>query len=175
LNSFVFFVLFVLVVMPSRNFSGGQDLAPQTFNFGPRPASGANRPKKLSENEASAAFRTGNVAVVKKEHLAFNNHTVGAGANAKKLDEDNETLKVKHVDPKISAMIQRVRQQKGLKQDELARLINERPSIVTEYENGKAIPNEQVLVRLEKALGIYLRGTKAGQPREDKKPAPKQA
>lgn len=158
--------------MPARNVSGGQDLAPQTFNFGPRPTSAGSRPKKLNESEANAAFRSGNVVVMKKEHLAANQQHAGPGANAKKLDEDTETLKVKHIDPKVSAMIQRVRQQKGLKQDELARLINERPSIVTEYENGKAIPSEQVLVRLEKALGVYLRGAKAGQPREDKKPAP---
>lgn len=161
--------------MPSRNVSGGQDLAPQSFNFGPRPTSAASRPKNLSERDASAAFRSGNVVVAKREHPTGNHHNVGPGANAKKLDEDSETLKVNRVDFKVSALIQRVRQQKGLKQDELARLINERASIVTEYENGKAVPNEQVLVRLEKALGVYLRGAKAGEPREDKKPAPKPA
>jgi putative transcription factor len=161
--------------MPSRAVSGGQDLSPQSFNFGPRPTSAMSRPKNLSEREANDAFRSGAVAVGKREHAVGNHHHVGPGANAKKLDEDTESLKVNRVDFKVSALIQRVRQQKGLKQDELARLINERASIVTEYENGKAVPNEQVLVRLEKALGVYLRGAKAGEPREDKKPAPKKA
>lgn len=161
--------------MPSRSVAGGHDLAPQTFNFGPRPTSAGSRPKNLSEKEANAAMRQGQVEIVKKEHLSFNHHSAGPGANAKKLDEDHETLKVKTIDRNISAMIQRVRQQKEWKQEDLAKAINEQKSVVTEYENGKAIPNEQVLVRMEKALGVHLRGVKAGQPREDAKPAPKPA
>ena len=162
--------------MPSRSVNGGQDLAPQTFNFGPRPTSAASKPKKLNEHEANLAIqRGGGVVIQKKEHTVGNHQHAGPGANAKKLDEDSETLKVKHVDPKVSAMIQRVRQQKNWKQEDLAREISKRVSVVTEYENGKAIPNEQVLVKMEKALGMYLRGVKAGQPREDKKPQPKQA
>lgn len=162
--------------MPSRQFSGGQDLAPQTFNFGPRPTSAGSRPKKLSEHEASQAIQSGaRVVIQKKEHYPGNHQHAGPGANAKKLDEDFENLKVKHIAPQVSAMIQRVRQQLNWKQEDLARAISERTSVVTEYENGKAIPNEQVLVRMEKALGVYLRGVKAGQPREDKKPQPKPA
>lgn len=162
--------------MPSRAVSGGQDLAPQSFNFGPRPTSAGTRPKKLSEHEANAALQRGaQVVIQKREHTTGNHHSVGPGANAKKLDDDNENLKVKHIAPQVSALIQRCRQQKNWKQEDLAREINERTSVVTEYENGKAIPSEPVLVRMEKALGVYLRGAKAGQPREDKKPQPKAA
>lgn len=156
--------------------ASGHDLAPQSFNFGPRPTSAGTKPKKLSEQETNAALQRGSqVLIQKRDHAVGNHHSAGPGANAKKLDEDTETLKIKHIAPQVSALIQRCRQQKNWKQEDLAREISERTSIVTEYENGKAIPNEQILVRMEKALGVYLRGAKAGQPREDKKPQPKAA
>ena len=41
-------------------------------------------------------------------------------------------------------------------QKELATKINERPQVIQEYENGKAIPNPQTLTKLDKALGIHL-------------------
>lgn len=46
-------------------------------------------------------------------------------------------------------------------QADLARLINERPQIIQEYESGKAIPNGAILSKLDKALGTHLpRGKK---------------
>ena len=37
---------------------------------------------------------------------------------------------------------------------------------MNEYESGKAIPNQQVLGKMEKALGIKLRGKDIGSPLE---------
>ena len=34
--------------------------------------------------------------------------------------------------------------------------INEKPQVVNEYESGRAIPNNQVMGKLERALGEYL-------------------
>lgn len=34
--------------------------------------------------------------------------------------------------------------------------INEKPQVVNDYEAGKAIPNQQVLSKLERALGIVF-------------------
>jgi len=45
---------------------------------------------------------------------------------------------------------------KKLSQAQLATLINEKSQIIAEYESGKAIPNGQILVKLDKALGIHL-------------------
>lgn len=42
--------------------------------------------------------------------------------------------------------------------------MNEKVEVVREYENGKAIPNQQVLTKLERALGVKLRGKDIGQP-----------
>lgn len=40
----------------------------------------------------------------------------------------------------------------------LLQLINEKPQIIQEYESGKAIPNNQIIVKLERVLGVKLRG-----------------
>lgn len=46
----------------------------------------------------------------------------------------------------LGKAIQQARQKKGLTQAKLAQSINEKPQIVNQYENGKAIPNGQVCV-----------------------------
>ena len=47
---------------------------------------------------------------------------------------------------------------------DLATKICEKPQIINEYEAGKAIPNQQILAKLERNLGIKLRGKDKGQP-----------
>lgn len=42
----------------------------------------------------------------------------------------------------------------------LLQLINEKPQIIQEYESGKAIPNQQIIGKLERTLGVKLRGKK---------------
>jgi len=45
---------------------------------------------------------------------------------------------------------------KKMSQKQLATLINEKPQVIAEYENGKAIPNGQIIVKIEKKLGCKL-------------------
>jgi putative transcription factor len=40
----------------------------------------------------------------------------------------------------------------------LATKINETAKVVNEYESGKAAPNQQVLAKMERVLGLKLRG-----------------
>ena len=40
-----------------------------------------------------------------------------------------------------------------MSQKEFAAKIQEKPQIVTEYEQGKALPNQQILAKMERALG----------------------
>lgn len=91
----------------------------------------------------------------------------GAGLNAKKLEETDELKHVK-VDKDLSKAIMQARTAKKLSQKELATKINEKPQVVGEYESGKAIPNPQIIGKIERALGCKL-------PRPTKKAAPKAA
>jgi putative transcription factor len=50
------------------------------------------------------------------------------------------------------------RMEKGLSQKDAAAKINEKPSVIQDYESGKAIPSPQVLGKLERILGVKLRG-----------------
>ncbi len=61
--------------------------------------------------------------------------------------------------------IQQARQAKEMTQKDLATKINEKPSVVNDYESGKASnPNQQILAKLERALGVKLRGKDIGSP-----------
>jgi len=52
-----------------------------------------------------------------------------------------------------------------LSQKDVAQKINEKPSILQDYESGKAIPNPQILGKLERALGVKLRGASSDRDR----------
>jgi putative transcription factor len=54
------------------------------------------------------------------------------------------------------AMIRRARERMGLKQEELAKRLAERASVVQRLESGKLRPDERLLSKLERALGIKL-------------------
>lgn len=80
--------------------------------------------------------------------------------NTRKLDEDTENLSHEKVPTELKKAIMQARQDKKLTQSQLAQLINEKPQIIQEYESGKAIPNQQIISKLERALGAKLRGKK---------------
>ena len=48
--------------------------------------------------------------------------------------------------------------EKKLSQDQVAQKINEKASVVRDYEAGKATPSPQILGKLERLLGVKLRG-----------------
>ena len=48
-------------------------------------------------------------------------------------------------------------------QKDLATKICGKVQVVVEYEQGKAIPNQQILAKLERNLGYKLRGKDKGQ------------
>lgn len=49
--------------------------------------------------------------------------------------------------------------EKTLSQKDVAQKVNEKPSVIQDYEAGRAIPNAQILSKLERVLGVKLRGT----------------
>lgn len=56
----------------------------------------------------------------------------------------------------LGKAIQQARTSKGMTQAKLAQAINEKPQIINTYENGKAIPNGQIITKIERALGAKL-------------------
>jgi len=104
-----------------------------------------------SAQELNAAMRSGNFEAVKKVKL-------GGPSNFHLLDNADEAIKLQTVSLQLSKRIQQARAARGMKQAQLAKMINEKPVVVNEYETGSAVPSNAVLGKLEKALGVKLRG-----------------
>ncbi|KAE8691851.1 Multiprotein-bridging factor 1a [Hibiscus syriacus] len=74
---------------------------------------------------------------------------------------ENESIKKYELVPtELKKAIMQARMDKKLTQAQLAQMINEKPQIIQEYESGKAIPNQQIICKLERALGAKLRRKK---------------
>lgn len=63
----------------------------------------------------------------------------------------------------VGKLIQQGRQAKNLSQKDLATKINEKPQVITDYEAGRGIPNNAIIGKIERAIGLKLRGKDRGQ------------
>jgi len=119
-----------------------------------------------SAQAINAARRTGaEIETKQKTDAGKNTHAHGVDkSHAFKLENETEELKHASVTLEVSKLIQQGRQAKGMTQKDLAVKINEKPNVVHEYENAKGIPNPSILGKMERALGIKLRGKDKGQP-----------
>ncbi|KAI3636513.1 hypothetical protein MIR68_002051 [Amoeboaphelidium protococcarum] len=125
-----------------------------------------NAPKTAtSASQINAARRDGAVLAVEKKMTAGNKpKNMGTDLNAAKLDRETEELTVKTVGMEVGKAIAQARADKGMTQKDLAVKINEKQQVIQEYENGKAVPNQQILAKMERNLGVKLRGKDIGTP-----------
>lgn len=118
-----------------------------------------------SASAVNEARRSGADVVAEKKFTAGSNKAAkGNDLNAAKLDRETEELTHKLVSVDIGRAMINARKEKNLTQKDLAQRVNEKPQVITEYENGKAIPNQALLSKMEKVLGVKLRGKDIGQP-----------
>ncbi|OMO74746.1 Helix-turn-helix type 3 [Corchorus capsularis] len=117
---------------------------------------------KKDEKVVNAARRAGaEIETLKKSNAGTNRAASSSTTlNTRKLDEETENLAHERVPTELKKAIMQARMDKKLTQSQLAQLINEKPQIIQEYESGKAIPNQQIIGKLERALGAKLRGKK---------------
>lgn len=133
----------------------GQDWNDVVLRKGGAKGGGAGQAK--SATAVNAALRSGaEVATVKKFNAGSNSNT-GAGMNAAKLDRETEELSHERVSSELKKQISTARLAKKMTQAQLAQAINEKPAVINDYENGKAIPNPQVLGKLSRVLGVTLK------------------
>ncbi|XP_074586414.1 multiprotein-bridging factor 1b-like [Curcuma longa] len=117
---------------------------------------------KKDEKAVNAARRSGaEIETVKKFNAGLNKASSSSTSlNTKKLDEETENLTHERVSTELKKNIMQARLEKKFTQAQLAQLINEKPQVIQEYESGKAIPNQQIIIKLERVLGTKLRGKK---------------
>ncbi|KAL2523521.1 Multiprotein-bridging factor 1b [Abeliophyllum distichum] len=117
---------------------------------------------RKDEKAVNAARRSGaEIETVRKSNAGTNKAASSSTTlNTRKLDEDSENLAHEKVPSELKKSIMQARLDKKLTQAQLAQMINEKPQIIQEYESGKAIPNQQIISKLERTLGVKLRGKK---------------
>lgn len=76
------------------------------------------------------------------------------------LNNDGMPNRIEKIDKKISQNIQNARNALGISRKELAQKINEKETLVAEYENGTAIPSATILNKIDKVLKTKVRGVK---------------
>jgi len=128
---------------------------------------------KVTRNtaELNAARRT-NAVVATEKKTAGGSNKARQGADHQliaKLDRENEVAPPQKVAPSVGRAIQTGRMDLKLSQKDVAQKVNEKPSVIQDYESGKAIPNPQILSKLERVLGVKLRGSDIGKKLEGSK------
>ncbi|KAJ3974733.1 multi protein bridging factor 1-domain-containing protein [Lentinula raphanica] len=116
------------------------------------------------DSEINGARRTGAVvATDKKTTNGLNKAHQGTDhQKIAKLDRENEVAPPTKVALSVGRAMATARAELKLTQRDLAQKVNEKPSVMQDYESGKAIPSPQILGKLERALGVKLRGSNIG-------------
>ncbi|XP_048423672.1 multiprotein-bridging factor 1c-like [Pyrus x bretschneideri] len=129
-----------------------QDWEPVVLQKKPK-SSALRDPKAVNQ-----AIRSGAPVQTIKKFDAGSNKKTAPVVSVKKLEEAAEPAALDRVSTEVRLAIQKARLEKKMSQAELAKRINERPQVVQEYENGKAVPNQAVLAKMERVLEKKLRG-----------------
>lgn len=122
---------------------------------------------KTQKQKAAAALATPSaLAQAKASGLVSTERRIGAAENKsahsgggpgmRKLEESTDEFKHQTVNKNLAKSITQARLAKKMTQAQLAQAINERPQIIQQYESGQAIPNGQILGKLDRALGTHL-------------------
>ncbi|KAG8731457.1 multiprotein-bridging factor 1 [Ceratobasidium sp. 423] len=125
----------------------------------------ARTPKVTKGNaEVNAARRAGAVVSTDKKSTVGNKGHAGPDhQKIAKLDRENDVAPPSKIAPSVGKAMQTARMDLKLSQKDVAAKINEKQSVLQDYESGKAIPNPQILGKLERALGVKLRGSGIGE------------
>lgn len=121
--------------MPSRGEMNGSDWETVSFN---RPASG-----KAPGGGGPGPRKPGSAAT-------------SSGIAAAKLEGETEELKHAAVGKDLKVALMKARNAKGLSQKELANRLQMDQKTITEYEQGKGIPNNAIIAKIERELGCKL-------------------
>lgn len=109
------------------------------------------------DSQVNVARRRGeNVESIKKFTAGQNKTGKQPVPNAAKLDEDTGDYHIERVSHTFAQALQQARMAKKWTQAQLAQQINEKASLINDYERGSAIPNGQIVARLNRALGVRL-------------------
>mmetsp|Transcript_6775 Transcript_6775/g.11130 ORF Transcript_6775/g.11130 Transcript_6775/m.11130 type:complete len:131 (-) Transcript_6775:210-602(-) len=73
-----------------------------------------------------------------------------------RVDEQQEDFRTAKIGKSFSVALQQARLKKGWNQHQLAQQLNVRHTVINQYESGKAIPNPQLIAKMNRILGVKL-------------------
>jgi len=117
-----------------------------------------------STKAVNSAMRTGGPVETTKKYGGGGNQQHRTSKDTAAVCRDTEETKIETVSLSVGKLIMKGRNDKGMTQKDLATRINEKPQVINDYEAGRAIPNNQILSKIERAVGLKLRGDNKGQP-----------
>ncbi|KAG0048042.1 multiprotein-bridging factor 1 [Gryganskiella cystojenkinii] len=117
-----------------------------------------------SASDINAARRAGAVVATEKKVVSNAGHVGEDFRRIAKVAETDEIIAPKAVSMDVGKAIAKARMELELNQKQLATLVNEKPTVINDYEAGRAVPNQQILGKLERALKVKLRGKEIGSP-----------
>jgi len=79
-----------------------------------------------------------------------------SGKTAAQLEDETEELKHQSVAPELKRAIMQARNAKRMTQKDLALQLGCDAKTVAEYESGRAIPNNGLIAKMERAMGVKL-------------------
>lgn len=114
--------------------------------------------KGLSSAQAVSQAKVAGLVTSEKKIGGGENKSAhsGGGPGMRKLEESTEEFHHNTVNKNLSQAITQARCAKKMTQAQLATAINERAQVIQQYESGQAIPNPQILNKLDRVLGIHL-------------------
>ncbi|KAF9586534.1 multiprotein-bridging factor 1 [Lunasporangiospora selenospora] len=115
-------------------------------------------------SDINAARRAGSVVATERKVISNAGHVGEDFRRVAKVAESEEIIAPRAVSLDVGQAIAKARIEIKLNQKELGIRVNEKQSVINDYEAGRAVPNQQILGKLERALGVKLRGKDIGSP-----------
>ena len=111
---------------------------------------------KPKTQAALAAAKESGVVETHKKFLGGSNKAHAPPTNAQKLDAETEDFKHQRVTLEFKLALQQARVAKGWNQSQLAQAVAVKPSVINDYESGRAIPDGQLISKFNRVLGTVL-------------------
>ncbi|CAH7670971.1 multi protein bridging factor 1-domain-containing protein [Phakopsora pachyrhizi] len=125
-------------------------------------------PPKVARDEATVnAARRAGASIDASKKQAINSSGAAAGPDHQriaKLDRENDVAPPAKVKPSVGKAMSQARLELKLTQKDLANATSEKPSVINDYEAGRATPSPAILAKFERILKVKLRGENIGSP-----------